>query len=45
LQVKKKPKMCESCGNKQPGYGLASEGKTRWCAGCAKAEGAVPIGK
>jgi hypothetical protein len=36
-------KMCEGCGLKQPGYGLASEGKKRWCAGCGKAEGAVNI--
>jgi hypothetical protein len=26
--------MCEGCGLKHPGYGLASEGKARWCAGC-----------
>ena len=30
---------------KQPSYGLASEGKARWCAGCGKAEGAVLIRK
>jgi hypothetical protein len=28
-------KMCEGCGLKQASYGLASEGKKRWCAGCA----------
>ena len=28
-------KMCEACGLiKQPCYGLASEGKKRWCLGC-----------
>jgi hypothetical protein len=36
-------KMCEGCGLKQPGYGLASEGKKRWCAGCGAVEGAVPL--
>ena len=35
--------MCEGCGLKQPMYGLASEGKVRWCAGCGAAEGAVDI--
>ena len=35
------PLTCEGCGLKQPSYGLASEGKARWCAGCGKAEGAV----
>ena len=29
--------MCEGCGIKHPTYGLPSEGKRRWCAGCAKA--------
>jgi hypothetical protein len=30
-----KQKMCEACGLiKQPCYGLASEGKKRWCLGC-----------
>ena len=37
--------MCEGCGLKQPSYGLASEGKKRWCAGCGAAEGAVLIRK
>jgi hypothetical protein len=35
--------MCEGCGLKQPVYGLASEGKARWCAGCGAAEGAVSL--
>jgi hypothetical protein len=35
--------MCEGCGLKLPNYGLASEGKMRWCAGCGKAEGAVSL--
>ena len=39
-------KMCEACGLiKQPCYGLASEGKKRWCAGCGAAEEAVLIQK
>jgi hypothetical protein len=37
--------MCEECGLKQPGYGLASEGKARWCAGCGAAEGAMLLRK
>ena len=41
---KRKQKMCEGCGLKGPGHGLASEGKKRWCAGCGPAEGAVLIG-
>jgi hypothetical protein len=37
-----KQKMCEACGLiKQPCYGLASEGKKRWCLGCGKAKGVV----
>jgi hypothetical protein len=40
-----KKKMCEGCGLKAPGYGLASEGKRRWCAGCGAAEGAVSLKK
>jgi len=35
--------MCEGCGLKVPTYGLASEGKARWCAGCGAAEGAVDV--
>jgi hypothetical protein len=35
-----KRQMCEGCGLKHPSYGLASEGKKRWCAGCRAAEGA-----
>ena len=31
-----KQKMCEDCGLKQPSYGLPSDGKKRWCAGCGK---------
>jgi hypothetical protein len=31
----------EGCGLERLNYGLASEGKTRWCAGCGGAEGAV----
>jgi len=38
-------KMCEDCGLKQPGHGLASDGKRRWCAGCGKAHGAVSLQK
>ena len=30
-------KKCEGCGLKVPSFGLPSEGKRRWCAGCAKA--------
>ena len=37
--------MCEGCCLKVPKYGLASEGKARWCAGCGKAEGAVSLHK
>ena len=40
-----KRKMCEGCGLKRPGYGLASEGETRWCAGCGAAKGAVLLQK
>jgi hypothetical protein len=36
-------KMCEGCKLKVPFYGLASEGKARWCAGCGEAAGAVSI--
>jgi hypothetical protein len=36
-------KMCESCGLNEPKYGLTSEGKARWCAGCGKKEGAVRV--
>ena len=32
--------MCEGCGLKRANYGLASEGKARWCAGCGKTKGA-----
>jgi hypothetical protein len=35
--------MCEGCGLKRPTYGLASEGKRRWCLGCGKAKGAVSL--
>ena len=38
---KLKRKMCEGCGLKQANYGLASEAKRRWCAGCMKAKKAV----
>jgi hypothetical protein len=37
--------MCEGCGLKHSNYGLASEGKLRWCAGCGAAEGAVYLKK
>jgi hypothetical protein len=37
----KNRQMCEGCGLKQSKYGLASEGKTWWCAGCGAAKGAV----
>ena len=39
----RKHKKCEGYGLKEPKYGLASEGKSRWCAGCGRAEGAVRI--
>ena len=42
---KRKREMCEGCGLKQPNYGLASEGKKRWCAGCGAVEGAVSLRK
>jgi hypothetical protein len=29
---------CEECSVKKATYGLASDGKKRWCAGCAKAK-------
>ena len=32
-------KMCEGCGLKTPSYGLPAEGRKRWCAGRAAAEG------
>ena len=39
-----KQKMCEGCGLPVPHFGLASEGKRRWCSGCAKGHaGAVNI--
>jgi hypothetical protein len=39
-------KKCEDCELKAPRFGLPSEGKKRWCAGCAKAHvGAVGDGK
>ena len=38
-------KMCEACGLKPRGHGLAAEGKVRWCGGCGKVEGAVPLNK
>ena len=34
LQQKKPPFRPEGCGLERLNYGLASEGKTRWCAGC-----------
>jgi hypothetical protein len=43
--VRERKNMCEGCGLKQPNYGLASEGKRRWCTGCGRAEGAVLIQK
>jgi hypothetical protein len=42
---KLKRKMCEGCGLKQANYGLASEAKRRWCAGCMKTKEAVPLQK
>jgi hypothetical protein len=41
---KQRHKMCEGCRLKQPTFGLASEGKSRWCAGCGP-EGAVSMKK
>jgi hypothetical protein len=43
MLLRKTTKMCEGCGLKRPEYGLASEGKKRWCAGCGAAEGAVSL--
>ena len=37
------PKMCEGCGLKVPSYGLPAEGRKRWCAGCAAAEGSGAV--
>jgi hypothetical protein len=37
--------MCEGCGLKRPSYGLAAQGKARWCAGWGKAEGAAQLKK
>jgi hypothetical protein len=31
-----KRRMCEDCDKKQSSFGLPSEGKARWCGGCAK---------
>jgi hypothetical protein len=40
-----KHKKCEDCQLKRSSYGLPSEGKKRWCWGCAKAHaGAVSAG-
>ena len=37
-------KKCEGCQLKYPIFGLAVEGKKRWCSGCAKAHaGAVDV--
>jgi hypothetical protein len=37
-------KKCEGCGLKAPNFGLPSEGKKRWCFGCAKGHaGAVNV--
>ena len=33
------PMMCEDCRLKRATYGLPAEGRRRWCAGCAAAEG------
>ena len=38
-----KRKQCEECGLKQAIYGLASEGKKRWCSGCGKPKGAYDM--
>ena len=41
-KAKRKRKMCEGCGLKQPNYGLPAERRRRWCSGCAKGQaGAV----
>ena len=45
LQRLQKQNLCEGCGLKQSNYGLASEGKKRWCAACGKMEGAVSLQK
>jgi hypothetical protein len=41
----RKKKMCEDCGLKHPCYGLASDGKRRWCTGCGKVHGGVSLQK
>jgi hypothetical protein len=38
-----KQQMFKGCGLKQRTYGLAPEGKARWCAGFGKAERAVDV--
>eukprot|EP01051_Picozoa_sp_SAG22_P010595 SAG22_NODE_960_length_6295_cov_76.270497_4_plen_529_part_00 len=35
--------LCETCGSKEKNYGLANEGKKRWCSGCGKAHNAVRV--
>jgi hypothetical protein len=45
VSLERQKKMCEGCGLKAPGYGLASEGNRRWCAGCGAVEGAVRLQK
>ena len=32
---------CEDCALKRPCFGMAAEGRVRWCGGCAKAHGRV----
>ena len=38
-------RLCEDCDSKQPSFGMDDEQKMRWCAGCAKAHGAVSLRK
>ena len=45
LKVAMAPKMCEGCGTKHANYGLLTERRRRWCAGCAAAEGGVLLRK
>ena len=37
LQRSSTQRVCESCKLKRRTFGLLSEGKARWCSGCAKA--------
>ena len=44
LLERRQKKKCEDCQLKRPSFGLLAEGKSRWCAGCAKGHaGAVDL--